>query len=217
MADESWDRKPYGTLYPNIIRRSKVFISITMQKAQSLFKWNFVSVLYQISFAVWCCRAFSKVFSSFFTEHLKSEASIINAASRWKRSQPASIIEMWIVIEARGKSDKEKNVEWQGFTLSFNLIASTRHGRVFAAIGWQRGVQDWTANKTKFLGSKLLNILVEMLPKNKCRSPQRYSCLPSDLQSPPAAAFFFLFPHLQRWLSRDFNNMMQLVINRLHK
>lgn len=54
-------------------------------------------------------RVFSKVFS--FTEHLKSEASIINAADE-KRS---SIIEMWIVIEARGKSDKEKNVEWQGF------------------------------------------------------------------------------------------------------
>lgn len=47
------------------------------------------------------------------------------------KTQPASIIEMWIVIEARGKSDKEKNVEWQGFTLSFNLIASTRQGRIF--------------------------------------------------------------------------------------
>lgn len=28
---------------------------------------------------------------------------------------------------------------------------------------------------------------------------------------------FFLFPQLQRRLSRNFNNMMQLMINRLHK
>lgn len=53
-------------------------------------------------------------FSFFFTEHLKSEAFIINAAD--ENAAAASIIEMWIVIEARGKSDKEKNVEWQGST-----------------------------------------------------------------------------------------------------
>lgn len=116
---------------------------------------KFVSVLYRISFAVWCCRAFSKVFS--FTEHLKSEASIINAADE-KRS---SFIEMWIVIEARGKSDKGRMSNGKVLpSLSFNLIASTRHGRVFVVTGWNHDDQDWTMNAILFLAFRSKNIQV---------------------------------------------------------
>lgn len=166
MADECWDRKPYGTLYPNIIRRSKVFISITMQKAQSLFKWNFVSVLYQISFAVWCCRAFSKVFFSFFSRNTWNQK--LPLLMQQMKTQPAAAslkCELWSRQEAKVIRRRMSNGKVLP-SLSFNLIASTRHGRVFAAIGWQRGVQDWTPNAIKILPLKSLNIYFQKLPKN---------------------------------------------------
>lgn len=134
-----------------------------MQKASRFTRKKeiFVSVLYQISFAVWWCFETRETNAVFCLQVFcwwntwNQKASIINVADEGKKEKCSKRqSELWLKHES--KVIRERMLHFKFASLSFNLIASTRHEK-----------------REEFL---------------------------------------------MRWcLSRDFNNMIQLMINRLHK